>query len=433
MRLRTATGTSELRTFYIGALPETKEAEPNSEFAQPQKIALGTTVNGVVDNEDVDFYLVEAKKGERISAEIEGIRLGYTFFDPYVAILDMQRFELASSDDAALVWQDGVVAAIAPEDGTYMVQVRETAYGGIGSCTYRLHVGKFPRPRATVPAGGKYGETLDVRFLGDVAGERTQQVTLPAGPTAKFGIFAQDEQGIAPSPNVFRLGELGNVIEAEPNNDPTTATKFEAPLALAGVISQPGDVDCFKFTAKKGQQYDVRVLARGIRSPLDPVLTINRIGGAGVAGNDDSGGPDSYIRLAVPEDDEYVIYVQDHLQQGGRRLCVSRRDHAGQAATGDGFARAIAVCRCDGRRAARKSHSGAGQRVARRFWRRSDGRAQGLAAGRHIPNRQDAGQPDDRAGAVHRRGRCPARRPIGRRRGHATWIRIRTSKDTSSK
>jgi hypothetical protein len=317
MRVRTASGTSELRTFYVGALPEAKEAEPNSDFAQPQKIELGTTVNGVVENEDVDYFVVEAKKGERITAEIEGIRLGYTFFDPYVAIIDKQRFELANSDDAALVWQDGVAAVVAPEDGAYIIQVRETAYGGNGSCMYRLHVGRFPRPRATIPAGGKYGETVDVRYLGDVAGERTQQLILPAGPTQKFGFFAQDEQGISPSPNVFRLGDLTNKLEAEPNNDPATATVCEAPMALAGVISQPGDVDCFKFTAKKGQQFDVRVLARGIRSPLDPVLNINRIGGAGVAGNDDSGGPDSYLRLAVPEDDEYVLYVQDHLKKGG--------------------------------------------------------------------------------------------------------------------
>lgn len=317
MRVRTASGTSELRTFYVGALPEVKEAEPNSDFAAPQKIAIDSTVTGVVENEDVDYYLIEAKKGQRITAEIEGIRLGYSFFDPYVAILDMQRFELATSDDAALVWQDGVASVVAPEDGTYVIQVRETAYGGNGSCMYRLHVGRYPRPRATVPAGGKYGETVDVRLLGDVAGEGMQKLTLPAGPIAKFGIFAQDDQGISPSPNVFRLGDLGNVIEAEPNNDPATATAFAAPMALGGVIAQPGDVDCFKFVAKKGEQYDVRVLARGIRSPLDPVLNINRIGGAGVAGNDDSGGPDSYLRLAVPEDDEYVVYIQDHLKKGG--------------------------------------------------------------------------------------------------------------------
>lgn len=317
MRVRTATGTSELRTFYVGALPETKEVEPNSDFAAPQKIALDTTVNGVVENEDVDYFIVDAKKGERITAEIEGIRLGYAFFDPYVAIMDRDRFELASSDDAALVWQDGVASVIAPEDGSYVIQVRETAYGGSGASMYRLHVGRFPRPRATIPAGGKYGETVDVRWLGDLAGERTDKITLPAGPTPKFGLFAQDEKGIAPSPNVFRLGDLGNVVEAEPNNDAATATPFEAPMALAGVISQPGDVDCFKFTAKKGQQLDIRVLARGIRSPLDPVLNISRIGGAGVAGNDDSGGPDSYLRLAVPEDDQYVITIQDHLRKGG--------------------------------------------------------------------------------------------------------------------
>ena len=148
MRVRTATGTSELRTFYVGALPEIKEIEPNSEFTAPQKISLGTTVNGVVENEDVDYFLVEAKKGERVTAEIEGIRLGYSFFDPYVAILDMQRFELSSSDDAALVWQDGVASIVAPEDGSYVIQVRETAYGGSGGS----HVSPARWP-VSAPAG----------------------------------------------------------------------------------------------------------------------------------------------------------------------------------------------------------------------------------------------------------------------------------------
>ncbi|HEY2838179.1 MAG TPA: PPC domain-containing protein, partial [Pirellulales bacterium] len=317
MRIRTASGISELRTFYVGALPEAKEVEPNSQFTEPQKIALDTTINGVIENEDVDYFLVEAKKGERITAEVEGIRLGYAFFDPYVAIMDMQRFELASSDDAALVWQDAVASVVAPADGTYVIQLRETAYGGSGACMYRLHVGRFPRPRAIVPAGGKFGETVDVRWLGDVLGERTDKVTLPAGPMPKFGLFAQDDKGISPSPNVFRLGELGNTLEVEPNADAATATPCEAPIALGGVIGQPGDVDCFKFAAKKGQAYDIRVLGRGIRSPLDPVLNINRIAGQGVAGNDDSGGPDSYVRFTAPEDDQYVIIVQDHLRRGG--------------------------------------------------------------------------------------------------------------------
>ncbi|MFO0925819.1 MAG: hypothetical protein U0736_02135 [Gemmataceae bacterium] len=54
LRVRTASGISELRTFWVGALPEVAEKEPNSEFAAPQKIPLNITVTGVVDNEDVD-------------------------------------------------------------------------------------------------------------------------------------------------------------------------------------------------------------------------------------------------------------------------------------------------------------------------------------------------------------------------------------------
>ncbi|MEO6808704.1 MAG: peptidase, partial [Isosphaeraceae bacterium] len=75
LRLRTASGVSELRTFSVGALPEIKEVEPNNEFAAPQAIAMNSVVNGVAENEDVDYYAVTAKKGERITAEVEGIRL----------------------------------------------------------------------------------------------------------------------------------------------------------------------------------------------------------------------------------------------------------------------------------------------------------------------------------------------------------------------
>jgi hypothetical protein len=136
IRVRTASGLSDLRTFRVGALPAVAEKEPNSEFAKPQEIANNVTVEGIIQNEDVDHFVVEAKKGERITAEIEGIRLGDTMFDPYVAILNEARFELATSDDAALIWQDGVASIIAPADGKYVVQIRESSYGGNGASHY---------------------------------------------------------------------------------------------------------------------------------------------------------------------------------------------------------------------------------------------------------------------------------------------------------
>ncbi len=41
------------------------------------------------------------------------------------------------------------------------------------------------------------------------------------------------------------------------------------------------------------------------------------INGAGVAGNDDTDTPDSYVRFTAPADDQYVIVVYDQLGQGG--------------------------------------------------------------------------------------------------------------------
>jgi len=318
LRVRSATGVSDLRTFSVGALPELSEKEPNSDFEKPQPVPLGATINGTVENEDLDYFVVEAKKGQRVVAELEGLRLGNTFFDPYVAILNEKRFELARSDDSPLLRQDSLCAIVAPEDGRYIVQVRESSYGGSGACKYRLHVGSFPRPLATLPSGGKPGETVEMRLLGDPAGERVEKVTLPSTPREDHPVFARDEHGIAPSPNRVRVQDLTNVLETEPNNDRSKATPFTAPAALGGVIAEEGDHDYFKFAAKKGQRYDIRVFARNVlRSPLDAVLYVYNSKGSRVASNDDSGGPDSYTRFTAPADDDYLIMVRDHLRSGG--------------------------------------------------------------------------------------------------------------------
>src|SRR4051794_1816708 len=204
VRVRTATGISELRTFSVGALKEVSEVEPNNDFLAPQAIPMNSTVTGVADNEDVDYYVIDARKGDRISAEVEGMRLGITMFDPAVTIFNAKRFELASSDDAALIWQDGFASILAPEDGKYIVQVRESAYAGNSSCIYRLHVGNFPRSTGITPAGGKFGERLGVGGTGAPAGEASTEVTVRGATVPGFGLPRQDARGLSPYPNSFR-------------------------------------------------------------------------------------------------------------------------------------------------------------------------------------------------------------------------------------
>ena len=317
IRVRTASGLSDLRTFRVGALPNVLEVEPNSDFKQPQPVAANVTIEGIIQNEDVDYFVIDAKKGDRITAEVEGIRLGDFMFDPYVAILNEARFELSTSDDAALVWQDGIASIIAPADGKYIVQIRESSYGGNANCHYRCHIGNYPRPLAVVPSGGKPGQRVAVKFLGDVSGEFSGEFNLPANVEPDFALFAQDDKGISPSGNRFRVVNLENSIEQEPNESIAQATKAEAPIAFNGVLSSKSDIDFFGFTAKKGQSLDIHVWARRLRSELDPVLVLYNAQGGAIASNDDSGGPDSFIRFAVPADGEYFLEVRDHLRRGG--------------------------------------------------------------------------------------------------------------------
>lgn len=317
-RVRTASGISDLRTIFVGTLPEVAEKEPNNEFKNPQKIPLNVTVTGTIDNEDVDYFSVECKKGQRLSVEVEGMRLAnQTVFDPAIAILNSKRFEIATSDDSAFGAQDGVMSVIIPEDGTYTIMVRETSYGGNGECRYRLHIGTFPRPVACIPAGGKLGEEVEVTFIGDAGGPVKQKIKLPTTLDPNFGIFMQDAGGISPSPLPFRLSTLGNYVETGPSElakanvfDPNTQ-------AINGIISAPGENDWYRFKAKKGQTFDVHTYARRIRSPLDPVMHMRKGDGGYLVGDDDAAKPDCYFRWAAPDDGEYVLQVHDHLQKGG--------------------------------------------------------------------------------------------------------------------
>jgi hypothetical protein len=337
VRLRTATGISDLRNFYVGVYPVVKEtaelgaaARPNnpknptppeklaSTFAKPQKIEQNITIAGILENEQADFYSVDCKKGQRLNVEVEAMRLGQ-ILDTNITIFDTNRFEIAGNDDNAFSRQDAFVTCVAPHDVTFIIQVRESSYAGGPNGHYRMHVGNFPRPKAIYPGGGKVGEETKVRCIGDAAGEFEYTVKAPATPEA-LPVHAEQNGLLAPTPNMFRVSPFGNVMEGgEPNDTPEKATVYsgELPIALNGIIEKTDDVDFFKFNAKKGQALEINVYARRLRTPLDPVLILHNAKGQQIATNDDSGGPDSYLRFNVPADGEYFVSIRDHLKNGG--------------------------------------------------------------------------------------------------------------------
>ncbi|MBT8044866.1 MAG: PPC domain-containing protein, partial [Verrucomicrobiae bacterium] len=320
IRLRCRGGMTYMRTFWVGQYPTVKELEPNNDYAKPQVVELNSTVHGVAGTEDADYYQVTAKKGQRVSAEVEGMRLGTVFFDPYIAILDSRRFEMATSDDAPLLRQDAFVSVVAPEDGQYTILVRESSYEGNDRCRYRLHIGGFTRPTVVYPPAAKPGVTTTFRMIGDPAGDFDVQVTPDGKNGSTYSLFAQRDGQSSPSPNPVVLSNLPFANEKEPNNaskQATTKAGLTAPCAFNGIISQKGDVDWFRFSAKKGQNLRIRVRARSLRSPLDSILILRDAKGKQIARNDDQGGLDSIIDFKPPVDGDYFVNVRDHLGKGG--------------------------------------------------------------------------------------------------------------------
>lgn len=314
MRLRTATGVSETRTFWVGPFPVLAEKEPNNDPATGQKLTNNVTIRGIVAAEDLDHFTIAAQKGQRITAEVEALRLGRSALDPFVAILDSTGKTLADSDDTAFGFQDGVVSIVAPAAGDYTVLVRETAYGGKEDYHYRLHVGDFPRPTAVYPLAAQAGARTKVSFLGDPKGELVQEIKFPSTPNEKFGVMADG----APSPNWIRVTPFATSLEAEPNDSREQAGEArDVPVVFNGIISNPGDHDWFRFRATKGQNLQVSVFARRLRSPLDSAMQVVTPKGTPLSDNDDTAGPDSSITFKAEEDGEYAFFVRDFLRRGG--------------------------------------------------------------------------------------------------------------------
>lgn len=318
LRLRTATGLSDLRTFYVSPYPNFSVGKTNNSLEKAVTIPLNVTVNGACGGEQVDWFRIVLKKGDRLSAEVEAIRLGRTMLDTRLAVLDRNGKELATSDDTSLLQQDSLITLLAPADGIYYVQIRDASYGGTESA-YRLHIGNFPRPTAVYPAGGKVGETLKVKFIGDSTGEFMQEIKLPDSPQEKFGVFVEQNGFFAPSPNWMRVSTFPNVLASGQNTDRdhATSTYAELPVALNGIIAKDGEAAWFKFLAKKGEPLDVNVYARRLRSPLDSVLEIFDAKGVSVASNDDGAGVDSVLKFSPAADGEYLLKISDQLRKGG--------------------------------------------------------------------------------------------------------------------
>jgi hypothetical protein len=115
----------------------------------------------------------------------------------------------------------------------------------------------------------------------------------------------------------FFVGTLPEVLEQEANNLPADAQHVTLPAIVNGRISPTLDVDCYRFSAGKGQRIVAAVLAYGMDSfvdirqgYLDTSLELLDASGNVAAVAEDTLGPDPLVHLTIPADGDYTVRVQ---------------------------------------------------------------------------------------------------------------------------
>ena len=81
-----------------------------------------------IDSGDVDSFVVTLRKGQRISAEVEAIRLGGEMTDMLLTVVGPDGRTITEVDETLMARQDPFVSLIAPSDGRYLLKVRDAAF-----------------------------------------------------------------------------------------------------------------------------------------------------------------------------------------------------------------------------------------------------------------------------------------------------------------
>jgi hypothetical protein len=242
-QVRNDRGISDFRSVFVGPYPGVAEVEPNNSFEQAQKVDLNQTINATLPAEDVDRFRLNLKKGQRLSVEIEAMRLGQ-FVDPVIELLgpfqtgSHEAASIAYSDDSTLTDQDAFFSIVIPENGTYVVVVTESAFQGSRKSHYRLHVGDFPRPESVFPAGGKPGATLSLKQASPESTE-TFEIEVPSQDAFRDGVTVTDAAGVSPSPVKVRVVDFDNVNLAKDteNVNFNKAVSVDVPVAINGRLN----------------------------------------------------------------------------------------------------------------------------------------------------------------------------------------------------
>ncbi len=296
-------GISNPRAFVTGDLAEVNDPGGNTQPANALAAAIGSTINGAVDANQIDYFKLPLKAGQRVIVDCQAQRID-SRLDGVLVLFDPSGKELIRNH--GYVGRDPLLDFTATADGEYRIALRDFTYRGGGEYFYRLTTHSTPQIDYIFPPSGLAGSNEQYTLYGRnlPGGQPADGLTLAGVPLQKLVVNiplpSDDEarRGMAVGGFVasnsslldgvtYRLGSSnpvridyakGSVVrEVEPNDQPAQSTPVSVPCEIAGQFSLANDVDCFTFTAKKGDVYNIEVYAHRLGLESDPSLFVQKV------------------------------------------------------------------------------------------------------------------------------------------------------------
>jgi len=311
-RLAVSQGVTSPWGFVVGEFPEIVEDEVEGP-SPTVRVELPVTINGrIFPREDVDVWSFVARAGQTITCQV----VTTVFGSPLDARLEVR-------DPAGHVLGEQLpqgsttppLRFTAPVDGEYQIRIHDIAFGGLQDHVYRLTVTTGPCLDAVYPLGGRRGTQTRFELIGAQLPQTEVEIALPN--TGSEFVWRLNDTKTSWGDMQLDLDDFDELREVEPNDMAPPACTL--PCVLNGRIQQPGDVDLWRFSAKKGVEYQFEARAARLGSTLDAVLEVADADGKRLGEADDpsNGQTDALLRFIAPADAELRLIVRDRLPSRG--------------------------------------------------------------------------------------------------------------------
>lgn len=330
-RLVTPQGVSTVGQLVIVRDPVIVEAKDNDVREKAQHITLPAVLAGALEKrEDFDFYKFQVEAGSAWTFHVRAQRLEdkihdlQTHVDPILFLRDAAGGVLAMSDNANSA--DPFLEYRFEQAGEYVLEIRDVRYQGNPFWDYCIEVSNRPFVTGVHPLAVTRGRETSLELSGFLLpAEPRAPVTVPAETAVGPRELLLNINGQPTDPVMVFVTDLPRILETDaPNDAPETAIKLDAwPAVCCGRIEKEADLDCYSFTAKKGEQISFEVLGRRFGSRIDSFLRILNEKGQAVREDDDlrigsQTSSDTWLEnWTVPADGTYTVEIRDVHLRGG--------------------------------------------------------------------------------------------------------------------